>query len=116
MADKQNCWELEKCGREPGGANVLELGVCPAAIDVSYDGLNGGRNAGRICWAITGTFCNGEVQGTFAQKRLSCLSCDFFKKIKEEEGVERLCIIKTGQTYEPNESGDMSGKERCSDE
>ena len=26
-----NCWEVKKCGREPGGAKVAELGVCPAS-------------------------------------------------------------------------------------
>ena len=25
-----NCWELHKCGREAGGKNVRESGVCPA--------------------------------------------------------------------------------------
>jgi hypothetical protein len=84
---KLNCWEILKCGREPGGFNTEKLGVCPAAVATDCDGLNGGKNAGRICWAIAGTFCNGKVQGTFAQKQVSCMSCEVFKKVKEEEGV-----------------------------
>ncbi len=96
---KQNCWEFKKCGREPGGEKVGELGVCPAATDVSCNGLNSGDNGGRICWAVTGTFCGGEVQGSFAQKQLSCMACDFFKKVKEEEGLANFMLLKPGQVY-----------------
>ena len=63
---KQNCWEIKNCGREPNGEKFKELGSCPASIDTSLDGLNEGKNGGRICWAISGTFCGGDVQGTFA--------------------------------------------------
>lgn len=94
-----NCWEFMNCGRELGGSKSGELGVCPAATDVSSDKLNGGRNAGRICWAVTGTYCGGEVQGSFAEKQLSCLSCRFFEKVKEEEGIGKLRLRKPGQSY-----------------
>ena len=82
----QNCWEFKNCGREPGGVKVAELGVCPAATDKSKDGANGGKAGGRICWALTGTFCGGKVQGTFAAKRVSCLACEFFIKVRGEQG------------------------------
>ena len=97
---RQNCWEIKHCGREPGGVKVAELGTCPAATDTSTHGLNGGKNGGRICWAVTGTFCGGVVQGTFAQKQLSCMSCDFFKQVKEEEGTGQLLLLKPGQMYQ----------------
>lgn len=87
---RQNCWEYMKCGRQPGGHMVAELGVCPAADDGSYDGINRGRNAGRFCWAVAGTFCGGNIQGTFADKRTSCLSCPFFSKVRAEEGTANL--------------------------
>jgi CRP-like cAMP-binding protein len=87
---KINCWEYKKCGREPGGIKSYELGVCPAAIDTSFDGINRGKNAGRFCWAVAGTFCGGSAQGTFAEKRESCLSCDFFCKVRHEEGSANL--------------------------
>jgi len=74
-----------KCGREPGGIKVDELGVCPAAVDESYDGINRGVNAGRICWAVAGTFCGGKVQGKFADKRKSCIRCNFFKLVRSQE-------------------------------
>jgi len=82
---KLNCWEYKKCGREQDGKNVAELGVCPAALDASFDGINCGENGGRVCWAIAGTFCEGEVQGTFADKRGSCVNCEFFKKVNSED-------------------------------
>ncbi len=88
MVQKQNCWEYEKCGREPKGSKSKELGVCPAATNKSYNRLNEGENGGRMCWAIAGTLCGGKVQGTFAEKRLSCMTCDFYKKIKKEEGKD----------------------------
>ncbi|MDM8522438.1 protein kinase [Desulfococcaceae bacterium HSG8] len=84
---KLNCWEYMKCGREPGGEKADELGICPAAADSSFNGLNRGKNAGRICWAVAGTFCGGEIQGSFADKRKSCMRCNFFKQIREEEGT-----------------------------
>lgn len=96
---KLNCWEFMNCGREPGGKNVSSLGVCPAAEDVSADGLNGGRNGGRLCWAIAGTLCDGKIQGTFAEKRLLCFACDFFRHVKEEEGIGKFQILKPGQSY-----------------
>lgn len=98
-----NCWEFLKCGREPGGAKSTELGVCPAAIDTSSNGLNGGENGGRICWAVAGTFCGGKVQGTFAEKQISCMICDFMKKVKEKEGPAKFKLFKPGQDYQPHE-------------
>jgi hypothetical protein len=56
---KKNCWEVKQCGREPGGSKTADMGVCPAAADSSSDGVNGGKNGGRICWALAGTFCGG---------------------------------------------------------
>ena len=85
MSNKNNCWEIKNCGREPGGPKVAEFGVCKAASDVSFNGLNGGVNGGRICWAVAGTLCGGKVQGTFAEKRNTCISCDIFSAIKNEE-------------------------------
>ncbi len=91
---KQNCWEFLKCGRELGGEKVADLGVCPASTDTSADGLNGGKNGGRICWAISGTFCGKKIQGFYAKRQLSCRSCKFFKKVKEEEGLEHFHPVK----------------------
>ena len=91
MAQKRiNCWKYHCCGREPRGKNVTALGVCPAAIDQSYDGINSGKCGGRFCWAIAGTFCEGKIQGTYAEKQNSCQDCDFFKIVLAEEGTLNL--------------------------
>lgn len=98
-----NCWEIKNCGREPGGSKVAELGVCPAATDTSSDGLNGGKNGGRTCWAVAGTFCGGKIQGSFAQKEFTCMRCEVFKRVKEEEGLVNFILLKPGQVYRPSE-------------
>ena len=84
---KLNCWEVMMCGRERGGLKTAELGICPAAADASFDGINSGKCGGRICWAVAGTLCGGCVQGSFADKRCSCLNCDFYQMVQEEEGL-----------------------------
>ncbi len=88
MAEKKrklNCWEFKKCGREPGGAHTVDLGICPATVEERLDGVHGGSKAGRSCWVLAGTLCKGEVQGTFAQKYKNCGICDFYKSVKSEE-------------------------------
>jgi len=75
------------CGREPGGKKALASGTCPAAVDRSFDDIHSGKCGGRICWAVTGTLCGDCKQGSFAEKRSSCLECDFFQMVQEEEGV-----------------------------
>jgi hypothetical protein len=81
-----NCWEFKQCGRQPGGLKAEALGVCPAAVEATFDGINFGENAGRICWAVAGTCCGGKVQGTFAEKRKSCTTCDFYQTVQKQEG------------------------------
>jgi CRP-like cAMP-binding protein len=75
------------CGREQGGESSVEYGVCPAAADPSFDGINSGKFGGRICWAVAGTFCGGCTQGSFVDKRPSCLNCDFYQMVQDEEGM-----------------------------
>ena len=91
---KKNCWEHKHCGREPGSAKAESLGVCPASTERKIDGANSGKNGGRVCWAIGGTLCGGEVKGTFATKFEDCIDCDFFKLVcKEEEQVYRTLDV-----------------------
>jgi hypothetical protein len=82
---KMNCWEFKQCGREVGGDKAEELGICPAASDQMLDGVHGGKNAGRACWVVAGTLCEGKVTGTFAQTVRNCLACDFYNSVREEE-------------------------------
>ena len=82
---RDNCWEFKKCGREPSGAKIGDLGVCPAAIEANMTGINSGQNGGRVCWVVVGTLCGGEVQGEFATKLANCVTCDFYNKVLNEE-------------------------------
>jgi len=81
MAGRQNCWEYRECGREPGGDRVEELGVCPAAAEGRLDGVNGGHNGGRACWAVEDTLCYSSIGAKFS----NCLHCDFLLKVQDEE-------------------------------
>ena len=94
-----NCWEVMKCGREENGAKAAELGVCPAASDKEADGLNRGRNGGRICWSIAGTLCGGTRQGANVQKESTCLTCAFYSWVQAEEPASgfRFRKPKSGQ-------------------
>ena len=83
---KLNCWEFNKCGREPGGENTAELGICPAAIEIRTDRMNDGKNAGRACWAVAGTLCQGIVDGRFTSKVATCMLCDFYKSVCQDQG------------------------------
>jgi len=77
MTIKINCWEFRKCGREPNGAKAAKLGICPVSIDASADGLNGGKNGGRICWVIN--------------EKPYCYHCEFHNRIISEAGFSASC-------------------------
>ena len=82
---RKDCWEFKKCGRETGGSNADEFGICPASLSNEFNDINNGQFAGRFCWAIAGTFCQGIANGTFAIKLPSCVNCDFLKTVHYEE-------------------------------
>jgi len=83
---KLNCWEFMKCDRGPGGTRIPELGICPAATHAPSDGLNHGEKAGRICWIIAGTMCDGKPSGSFVTKIATCMNCPFYRLVVKEEG------------------------------
>jgi len=99
---KKNCWQVKNCGRQPGGENIEELGICPVTITNPYDETNNGIHGGRFCWRIAGSFCGGKPQGTAAQKLMNCLDCEFFKQVVEEEGSK----FKLSQADFPQEEAD----------
>lgn len=97
---KKNCWEIMGCGRELGGQRVAEAGVCPAASIKKADGINSGKNAGRICWAVAGTVCDKGIHGDMARKsKESCLECEFYKLVEREEG-KHFELLLPGQLEE----------------
>lgn len=60
--DDLNCWEFLGCGRETD---------CPAY-----------PHHGRSCYAVTGTSCHGQVQGSYAEKIGMCSeTCEFYKSV-----------------------------------
>ena len=69
---------------------MSEEGACPAAADTSYSGINSGKNAGRFCWAVTGTLCDNKCQNNYVEKRALCQECDFFNMVVAEEGTLNL--------------------------
>ena len=77
-----NCWDVTECGRGP---DALASERCPAATETRLDGQNGGVNAGRSCWVVNETVCDGEVQGSFSTKLTGCAACPFFKQVVNEE-------------------------------
>jgi signal transduction histidine kinase len=64
------CWEYMECGRDRDSSLK-----CPAF-----------PNFGRACWAVAGTFCEGKVQGTFAQKYEDCTRCRFYRMVNPGAG------------------------------
>lgn len=85
---KLNCWEYKNCGREAGGKNTAAVGEClafklPILADKKY---NKGYHCGRRCWRVPATLCDDEVQGSYSKKIENCRRCDFYLKVKEEEG------------------------------
>ena len=87
---KMNCWEYTKCGYELGGANSLKHGVCPCAMEARLNGAHHGKSAGRACWVVPKTFCNGARQGTFADKYGMCVKCGFYLQVRQEEGFHYI--------------------------
>ena len=83
---RKNCWEVMDCGRQPGGEDTQSCGACSATLPREYEGVNGGNHGGRFCWAIAGTLCGGEPQGTYSRKIVTCLRCGFLKQVEVEEG------------------------------
>lgn len=93
MPKKKNCWEILKCGYRPNGGQPSEDNLCAVILASAVDGVNGGKNAGRICWAIAGTRCYGEIQKSFEEKEFRCLDCRVFKRVLKEEGLSRIKLF-----------------------
>ena len=84
--EKKNCWEFMDCGKEIHGRHVGQEDVCRAALESRLDGMHGGRSAGRACWVVGGTRCDGQAQHDYKLKQQACGSCAFYQAVKAEEG------------------------------
>ncbi|MBF0296458.1 MAG: hypothetical protein HQL96_14815 [Magnetococcales bacterium] len=77
----KNCWEKNKCGREPGGAKEKKLGTCPVATYALADGFLGGVNGGRACVFIVGSL---SPDSTHQCEAKDCFRCDFFNTLRKK--------------------------------
>jgi DNA-binding XRE family transcriptional regulator len=64
---QENCWDILDCPDE------LKKN-CPAW---EFD-------AGRLCWFINGTICNGTIQKTWKDKMNMCRTCKIFNDLKND--------------------------------
>jgi len=89
---KQNCWEYMMCGRDPGGHSAA---VCPVSVYEELNGIHGGKNAGRACWTIDSSLCPEIMRKSPAKKFSGCWKCDFYHRVKNEEGSSPHGFITT---------------------
>jgi hypothetical protein len=89
---KKNCWEFKGCGQERRGRDNNHA-KCPVPEMTTSNGINGGKNAGRICWLVAHTMCKGETETTFGEMIENCSQCDFYKLVKKEEGEELVLSL-----------------------
>ena len=90
--EPKNCWEVMNCGQNPISKINSKTEICPAVKNSEFDGTNNGKFAGRACWIIAGSFCLENKKGAFSGKIMSCLYCEFFEKVKNEEGKNFISI------------------------
>ncbi len=87
VKNKLNCWEFTNCGMEPDGIFAQIHGPCPvASASMKYDGVNGGRGGGRICWEIMRNNA-GSIRHECRFNRMPCRKCKFFMRVMAEESV-----------------------------
>lgn len=88
MKGGRNCWEFKKCNYGPGGDKAYKRGMCVVAMETRLNGIHGGTNGGRACWVVENTNCEADRDTNFAQKYVSCMQCDFYRRVKEQEGED----------------------------
>ena len=65
---RKPCWDLQGCAPETREE-------CPAWE----------FHSGHLCWFISGTICQGEVQGDWESKMKICRKCEVFKSMLDFE-------------------------------
>jgi len=77
--------------KHSGNNGKKKCSECPVPSNANYNGINGGKNGGRVCWIILGTLCNENQQLVGTRQLEGCADCDFYRAVKEEEGKD-LCL------------------------
>jgi hypothetical protein len=85
LSRRLNCWEANKCPAFKR-LNNGETALCPTPASSLLDGIHGGFQSGRACWAIDETLCGGKRQGDASEKVIECGSCGFYETVRQEEG------------------------------
>jgi len=85
----KNCWEIYGCERHANGKKVHELGECIVSKE----------EMGHSCWAVAGTLCGGEVQGSVAEKQANCMKCQLYKLYHRAVGKDGKRV----KEYHPEE-------------
>lgn len=77
--ETQNCWEYMQCSRRD---------VCPAFPQY-----------GRACFAVTGTWCQSKLQGSYEEKIEQCRqSCDWYKSLMGNESHDSEVYVSLRKT------------------
>jgi hypothetical protein len=66
--------------------------------------------AGRACWVVEGTRCEGTVSGPFEEKINTCRKCAFFHRVAVEEGLDFVAPEEAVEHYRSAQAErDMAG-------
>jgi len=87
-AVKLNCWQFMGCRVQKKDGlfhKICGHYLCPVFMEKEFDGVHGGINGGRACWIVSRTTCYGTIQGTYEEKYQTCMACDFYLSVTEEE-------------------------------
>ncbi len=79
-----NCWETLACGAQDCAPQ--DPGWCPVPFDTSLDGVNGGHNGGRACWAVSGARCRQGTLTAAPGDAASCAACPVLASVRTQEG------------------------------
>lgn len=79
---KLNCWEYKNC--------TGKAGACPALTAEKFDGVNSGKNGGRICWYCRATLTDRKERGPQA---VECARCGFYSEVEKDEGSKFIVFF-----------------------
>ncbi len=78
-----NCWGIQRCGREKGGNKESVFCECQVSKE----------NMGHSCWAVPGTFCDGEIKGIVVEKVGTCSSCQVYALYNRKDGTTAKEVV-----------------------
>jgi len=84
------CWEIRGCGQAEGTSGGGKR--CPVPRTMALDGVNGGDNGGRCCWAVDGALCIGK-RPQDAGPADPCLRCSVLATVRREEGLGDFRLV-----------------------